>query len=38
MESILYIETTLPPQMTIGDYRRTRTCARRRRGLRRWFR
>jgi hypothetical protein len=29
MESILYIETSLPPATTLNDYRRTRVCARR---------
>jgi len=38
MESILYIETTLPPSMTIPEYRRERCRTRRPRGLRRWFR
>ena len=38
MESILYIETSLPPAMTIDEYRRTRTGARRHKGLLRWLR
>jgi hypothetical protein len=29
MESILYIETSLPPEMTIPQYRRARHCTRR---------
>jgi hypothetical protein len=37
MESIVYIECSLPPSITIAEYRRTRPSARRRRGLRRWF-
>jgi hypothetical protein len=38
MESILYIETSLPPEMTISEYRRTRVSTRRGLGLFRWFR
>jgi hypothetical protein len=38
MESILYIESSLPPAVTLDEYRRTRTSARRRGALRRWFR
>ena len=38
MESIIYIECSLPPAITIAEYRRTRVSARRPKGLRRWFR
>jgi hypothetical protein len=38
MESILYIESSLPPALTLDEYRRTRTHARRPKGLRRLFR
>jgi hypothetical protein len=38
MESILYIETTLPPEMTIPEYRRARCGTRRSWGLRHWLR
>jgi hypothetical protein len=37
MESILYIESSLPPAMTLDEYRRTRTGARRPSFLRRLF-
>jgi hypothetical protein len=38
MEPIIYIETSLPPAMTIDEYRRARIRSRRFDGLRRWFR
>lgn len=38
MEAILYIESSLPPSITITEYRRARVAARRRNGLRRWLR
>jgi hypothetical protein len=38
MESIVYIETSLPPEMTIPQYRRTRVRARRQWGFLSWLR
>ena len=38
MESILYIESSLPPAITLDEYRRRRATVRRPRGLRRWLR
>jgi hypothetical protein len=38
VESILYIETSLPPSMTLDEYRRARGGTRRYKRFFRWFR
>lgn len=38
MESILYIETSLPPSMTLVEYRRARGGTRRHKRFFGWFR